>query len=127
MKFLLDINTLIALAHANHAGHDRAEKWFQAQQGAEFYFCSLLEMGYVRVCLQARLEPSVRWAVAHLALLKSALNARNLADDLTAEDLPTYVRAPKQVTDGHFLALARRHGMQFVTFDSGIPGAHLVE
>ena len=123
MKYLLDINALIALAHVNHSAHDKTEKWFRDQWGAEYYFCSILEMGFVRVCLQAALEPNIRSAIARLGVLKAALNAHNLSDDLAASDLPAYVQSPKQVTDGHFMALAHHHGVNFVTLDQRIPGA----
>lgn len=127
MKYLLDINTLIALAYANHTGHDQTEGWFKDQWGGDYYFCSLLEMGFVRVSLQAKFEPSIQSAVARLGVMKDALDACTITDDLTAQDLPAYVRAPKQVSDGHFLALAHRHDINFVTLDQHIPGAITID
>jgi hypothetical protein len=37
-----------------------------------------------------------------------------------------YVKAPAATTDGHLLALAKRHGAMLAAFDAGIPGALLV-
>jgi len=46
--------------------------------------------------------------------------------DVPGHELPDWVRKPKQVTDGHLLQLAAKHGGVLVTLDSGIPGATLI-
>jgi hypothetical protein len=49
-----------------------------------------------------------------------------LTDDLGADALPAYVKTPVATTDGHLLALAKRHGAMLPMFDAGIPGALLI-
>ncbi len=63
-----------------------------------------------------------------LTAIKTASKGRIafLPDDLSAESLPAYVTRPRDTTDGHLLALARHHAAKLVTFDTNIPGAHLI-
>jgi hypothetical protein len=44
-------------------------------------------------------------------------------DDLGAAHLPALVKTPQLVTDGHLVELARKHSLQLVTLDRGIPGS----
>ena len=53
MRFLLDVNSLIALGFADHAFHSRIVAWLQATEGAELLSCSIVELGFVRVLSQA--------------------------------------------------------------------------
>jgi predicted nucleic acid-binding protein len=67
MTFLLDVNVLLALAHAAHPAHERAEKWFSSQgQSVRFATCSITEIGFLRVSLNARLKSDI--ATAQIAL-----------------------------------------------------------
>jgi hypothetical protein len=49
-----------------------------------------------------------------------------LPDNQGVDDLPLWVKGPKQITDGHLLALARVHGAEMATLDERIPGALLI-
>jgi predicted nucleic acid-binding protein len=49
-----------------------------------------------------------------------------LADDLGASTLPSYVKHPRDTTDGHLLALAERHNLRLLTLDKRIPGALVI-
>ena len=40
--------------------------------------------------------------------------------------LPGWVRAPKQITDGHLSKLASANGAVLATFDENIPGSYLI-
>lgn len=40
--------------------------------------------------------------------------------------LPTWVKIPKQITDGHVVELARAKGAVLATLDGKIPGAYLI-
>ena len=65
---------------------------------------------------------------AALAQLKdsSKISFTLLPDDLGADRLPPYAKAPNKITDGHLLELARHHGARLATLDTGIPGALLI-
>ena len=130
MTLLLDVNVLVALAHEGHAEHQRVSAWYASlsDDGVTLATCSICELGFVRVSVQAGLESSIPEAVDTLTglMASSRIPFRRLADELGAADLPPYARSPKQVTDGHLAVLARRHGGRLVTLDRGIPGAFLI-
>jgi toxin-antitoxin system PIN domain toxin len=130
MKILLDINALIALAHASHAHHARAAAWYRAVPGPDMTFCtcSITELGFVRVSVQAGLQLDVAAARKALAALKSssAVPFELLGDSIGVDRLPAFAKTPRKLSDGHLLELAREHHAQLATLDTGIPGAVLV-
>ncbi len=127
MKYLLDTNALIALGHTSHVHHARAIAWFQSVQGkaTALCTCAITELGFVRVTVQTSLQADVPAARKALASLKSSSSVRIelLSDDLGADQMPGFARTPSRLTDGHLLELARKHGAQLATLDTGIPGA----
>lgn len=127
MKLLLDVNVLLALAYQDHTDHDRVSLWYAAlpREGVTLATSSICELGFVRVSVQVGLEASIPAAADTLNGLfaSSPIPFVRLSDDLGASDLPAYVKGPKQVTDGHLLGLARKHGGQLASLDRGIPGA----
>lgn len=130
MRYLLDVNTLIALGHTLHGHHARAEKWLKSvlPQAEIVATCAITELGFVRVSVQSGLQPDVTAAIVALAKLKasSSVPTELWPDDMGADRLPKYVKKPAELTDGHLLELARAHGAQFVTLDGKIPGALLI-
>ena len=129
MTYLLDVNALLALAHAAHAHHTRVAHWV-AGLGAEHVLatCSITELGFVRIAPQARLSPHVPAARDLLAQLRASTRPPfvRLADDLGADSLPSWADTPAATTDGHLSALAERRAAQLVTLDEGIPGSVLI-
>ena len=126
MIYLLDVNALLALAHASHTSHGRAEAWVKTLRLADkLATCAITELGFVRVAPQARLSPDVTHSRELLARLKRSKRPAFvlLPDGLGADTLPAWVKAPAQTTDGHLLALAGAHSAQLATFDEGIPGS----
>jgi toxin-antitoxin system PIN domain toxin len=126
VKHLLDINTLIALGHTAHVHHARAIAWYQSLPAKDtLCTCAITELGFVRVAVQAGLQPDVVSARKALAALKtsSATPFEIVSDGLGADRLPAFARTPSKLTDGHLLELAREHHAQLATLDTGIPGA----
>ena len=130
MKYLLDINALIALAHTSHVHHARAIGWYQSVKGGATTLCTcaITELGFVRVAVHTSLQSDVAAARKALATLKasSPIAVEMLGDALGADKLPAFARTPNKLTDGHLLELARQQGAQLVSLDTGIPGAVLV-
>jgi uncharacterized protein len=130
MSWLLDVNALVALAHQGHADHPRLIRWFASLigTGAQLGTCSITEIGFVRVSIQAGLERDASDAVDTLLGLKqsSRIPFLLLPDSLGADRLPPWASGPKQVTDGHLLELASAHSMRLATLDKGIPNADLI-
>ena len=126
MKYLTDVNLLLALAYGNQHGHDKALLWYASHMTSQGHTCSIVEIGFLRVSVQAKLQPSVADAQVVLAALKESAGFTLLQDDVGADEMPDYVKTTAEITDGHLVALAQRHGAQIATFDKGIPGALLV-
>jgi len=130
MKYLFDVNTLLALAHQNHADHKKVSLWFQSVSpiAKEFQTSCITELGFVRVSVQAGLEPDISAAQKTLAGLAQSSKTPfvRIIDSIGVAKMPKYVRTPSQLTDGHLRELAHLAGSQFVTLDKGIPGALLI-
>ena len=130
MRWLLDVNALIALAHQGHADHSRMIRWFASLIGSEARLgtCAITEVGFVRVSIQAGFENHAPDASETLRGLKNSSRIPfDLGPDfLGADRLPSYVMGVRQVTDGHLLELAKESSMQLATMDKGIPGAYLI-
>jgi predicted nucleic acid-binding protein len=129
--YLLDVNVLIALAHKDSVFHTRVSQWVDALDDARdgLAFCAITELGIVRILPQLpEAEYTVEDAKLLLGRLKAALPLPTpfFSDDLGAQELPSWVRAPRQTTDGHLAALAKTHGAILATLDGKIPGAFLI-
>jgi predicted nucleic acid-binding protein len=130
MRYLLDVNVLIALAHTGHALHGKALAWYSSvsNSAAGLHTCSITELGFIRVSLVTGLQLDVASAKATLDALKSSSKIlfEIVSDDLGASHLPSFVKSAQKVTDGHLLELAAHHSMKLVTLDRGIPGAQFI-
>jgi toxin-antitoxin system PIN domain toxin len=126
VTLLLDINALIALGHTAHVHHARAIAWYRTLSDADVLCtCAITELGFVRVSVQAGLQPDVTAARKALVALKASGSIRFalLGDALGTDRLPAFAKTPLKLTDGHLLELARENRARLATFDKGIPGA----
>jgi hypothetical protein len=129
MRYLLDVNTLIAYGYRKHGFHDRVGAWIQSRRGDRFLTCSITELGFVRVLGNVR---AYGMGVAQARLLLTELKAWStlplefLPDECDISALPAWVKSPAQVTDGHLVQLAKANGAVLATLDEGIPGAFLI-
>jgi len=129
MIYLLDVNALVALGFINHEFHDRVASWVQSHNSPNLASCSITELGFVRVLVQA---PAYGFTVAQartlLLRLKEARTSRLafIPDEIDVSHLPAWVRAPKQITDGHLGKLASANGALLATLDENIPGSYLI-
>jgi uncharacterized protein len=133
MKYLLDVNVLVAWGWMDHADHQRAAKWIgamRAMRGARLFTSAIPLLGFVRVSVQrtaGRLP--VAEAAATLAGMVASLGSRHefLPDDLPASaSWPGWCVAASRTTDAHLVGLAERHGCRLATLDEAIPGAYLI-
>ena len=129
MRYLLDVNALVALGIFHHGFHDRVIAWITSQEGAHWLTCSITELGFVRVTAQT---PDYGFTVqqARTLLLRLKTNSRLvltlLPDGNDISFLPTWVKTPRQTTDGHLVQLAIENGAVLATLDQGIAGALLI-
>jgi uncharacterized protein len=129
VRYLLDVNALIALGFSGHALHARAASWvrrLKARAGAELLTCPITELGFIRVLSQA---PQYGFTVAQARTLLMSMKKSEaiafgcIADDRDVSHLPKWVKAAKQTTDGHLVELAVAHDAVLATLDERIPGA----
>ena len=123
MKYLLDVNALLALVVLEHEFHARVASWVErlGTRGVpELATCSITELGFVRVLGQA--QQAGDWS--------SDVCSSDLwifiPDDHDISHLPRWVRTPKQTTDGHLAELARANDAVLATLDRRIPHALVI-
>jgi uncharacterized protein len=132
MRYLLDVNTLLALVVLEHEFHMRVASWverLEASGGLELATCSITELGFVRVLGQAQqYGSSVAQARDLLLKVKNSDGMRwiFIPDDRDISHLPRWVRTPKQTTEGHLAELARANEAILATLDRRIPGAFVI-
>jgi toxin-antitoxin system PIN domain toxin len=121
---LLDVNALVALAWDSHVHHATIRRWFAEKNSSGWATCPITESGFVRVSSNPKVLPSaigVEAAREVLSALRAVGGHSFLTDDVSIGD-PDFPRivGHRQVTDGHLLTLARRHGVRLVTFDAAL-------
>ena len=132
MRYLLDVNALVALGHAEHEFHGRVARWVSktvSNGTSELATCSITELGFVRVLAQATpYGLSIQDARELLVRIKTSDSPRFtfLADDQDISRLPAWVKSARQTTDGHLAQLARAKGAVLATLDRKIPRAFLI-
>ncbi len=113
MKYLLDVNALIAAVGKDHAQHAVADHWIK---GRALVTRPLSELGFLRVSTQPK------------AIGATMADAQKLLEDFltqhavefVAADLPALQSRPEkrvEVTDHYLSALAARKNCQLATLD----------
>lgn len=132
MRFLLDTSALFALGVQRHEFHTRMKAWImglQKNEVPELATCSITELGFLRILAQApQYNMTIEQGKSLLSNLKRSSDAHFalLPDENGASVLPTWVKAGKQITDGHLVGLAKAHDAVLATLDERIPGAFVI-
>ncbi|MCC7374780.1 MAG: PIN domain-containing protein [Verrucomicrobiales bacterium] len=132
MRYLLDVNLLVAWGWADHAEHARAAAWIaqaKGRRGTLLLTSAIPQLGFVRVSVQrtgGQVTPAD--AGTTLAGMLTSLGSAHqfLPDDQLATGWPEWCRSASQTTDAHLLALAKAHQAELATLDTGIPSAFVV-
>ena len=132
MRYLLDVNLLVAWGWADHADHNRVGGWIgrlKKVRSAKLCTSPIPELGFVRVSVQ-RTGGRVSAAEAGrtLAGMLASLGPQHffLPDDQTATEWPDWCRGAGQTTDAHLVFLAARHQARLATLDTAIPEAFVI-
>jgi predicted nucleic acid-binding protein len=130
MRYLLDVNALIAFGHTEHQFYVRVATWaaeLARNEVPELATSSITELGFVRVMSQAY-GVSIIQSKALLQGLKDSdrYDFSFIADDHDVSKLPSWVTTGKQTTDGHLVELARSNGCSLATLDENISGAFVI-
>ncbi len=132
MRYLLDVNALVALGFLEHQFHNRVANWINdliSKGVAEVASCSITELGFIRVLAQApQYDVSVEQARILLTRLKikKTLKFIFVVDDQEVSKLPAWVKTAKQTTDGHLVQVAKAHGAVLATLDRKSPTALVI-
>jgi len=143
MRYLLDVNVLIALVDPSHVQHEAAHRWFAEQGQQAWATCPLTENGLLRIVGNLR-YPNSPGSPAAVVPLMAGLRALPghvfWADSISLLDTDKFdlerLLSSKQVTDSYLLALAIANGGQLATFDyrlvtaavrDGVNGLHLIK
>lgn len=132
MRYLLDVNALIAICILEHEFHSRVESWAASlciSGVPNFATCPITELGFVRIASQVPAYGfTVEDARTELMKLKSSrtFNFVFLADSNDISKLPAWVNRPKHVTDGHLAQLAKSKGAILATLDEDIPNSFVI-
>ena len=132
MKYLLDVNVLVAWGWCDHIDHERTATWIAAAKKRKtsiLLTSAIPEPGFVRISVQRTAgRVTVKEASKTLAGMLTSLGARHvfLDDDRAAREFPEWCQHASRTTDAHLLQLAEAHGAKLATLDTGIPGAFII-
>ena len=133
MKYLLDVNVLVAWGWADHVDHARAAAWIatmKAKRGVTLATSAIPELGFVRVSIQRTGGlVSIEEAADTLAGMLETLGRKHsfLPDNQSSTgQWPIWCSTASRSTDAHLIALAGSHGVLLATLDERIPGAFLI-
>jgi predicted nucleic acid-binding protein len=132
MKYLLDVNVLLAWGWSDHVDHERTAAWIagmKKRKSDTLLTSAIPQLGFVRISVQwAAGRVTVSEAGETLAGMLKSLGSRHvfLADDVSALMFPEWCYQASLTTDAHLLQLAQTHGAKLATLDTGIPNAFVI-
>ena len=124
VRYLLDVNVLVALLDEDHIHHEPATEWFDTR-GLQWAICPFTEAGLLRHMTRPRTGGmSMEEATALLAALAQEPGYRYqpISADWRTLCGPFFKRlfGHNQITDAYLLGMAVRDGLVLVTFDRAI-------
>ena len=126
MRYLFDVNFLIAILIGSHSHYQRAHDWWRDHAGNGWASCPITENGFVRIVSQPSFAAPLLVAEG-IELLKGAKSDTDNAfwnDDISIVDDTIfdtdYLLKSNQITDAYLLALAIKNKGKLVTFDRSL-------
>jgi predicted nucleic acid-binding protein len=124
VKYLLDINVLLAGIWTVHSEHARAFAWLEDK---EIVICPITELGFIRISSNRRTFAYEMDRVrSGLEKFYEERKPEIIPDDL--RPLQSHPRTSDEVTDHYLADLAAKYGLKFATFDRRIkhPAVELI-
>jgi predicted nucleic acid-binding protein len=122
-KYLLDVNALIAFRHARSPHHSAFHAWAAKVGMGNLNTCAMVELGFLRVSMQAFRYSA---AQAALALVETKASLGGFVGEAPSPLLPAWADTAGMPSDAYLTQVAREAGLVLATFDRGIPGAHQI-
>lgn len=124
MKYLLDVNTLLAYNYRRNSHHEPFHRWALKEGFTSMATCAVVELGFIRISMAAY-HVSLADAQKDLAEIKHKLGG--FIEKNPSPHLPAWSGQAAKTTDAYLLQLAKSAGLELATFDTGIPGAILIK
>ncbi len=120
MKYLLDVNALLAWEHTNSPHHAAFHAWAGRAGRANLWTCGHAELGFIRVSMQV-FSYTLSQATEALTALKR--HAGGFVEVAPSPRLPAWSSIAAKTSDAYLTQVARENRMRLATFDSGIKDA----
>ena len=120
MKYLLDVNALMAWGHPSVAGHDRFHLWAKREGFGSLATCAHVELGFLRVSMAAY---GFSLDSAQIVLAGMKRHVGGFVGSAPAPQLARWARTPGRTSDAYLIQLAESAGLRLATFDTSIPDA----
>jgi uncharacterized protein len=127
MRFLLDVNVLLALSLPNHQHHGTATEWFD--RGQQWATTPITESAYVRLLINPLVvgyDVAPPQAISALAAMRQLAGHVFVPDNSSLADAMINIATlagSAQVTDYHLINLAATNGLILATFDGALSRA----
>lgn len=118
MKYLLDVNALLALRHRRSPHHSAFHAWAARTGLDNLLTCAHSELGFIRVSMQV-FAYSLKEAQEALAEIKKRLGG--FVADAPSPRLPDWAGTAARTSDAYLVQLAAQNGLMLATFDGNIP------
>ena len=124
MKFLLDVNALVAWHHPSAQGHASFHAWAKAQGFPQLATCAQSELGFIRISMQV-----YRFSLdqAQMALVEMKRAMGGFVASAPSPKLAAWSTTAAKTSDAYLTQVATANGMKLATFDTEIPGTTLIE
>ncbi|QYM77506.1 PIN domain-containing protein [Horticoccus luteus] len=117
MKYLLDVNALLAWEHSDSSHHAAFHTWAKQAGRSHLWTCAHTELGFLRVSMQV-FGYSLAQASEALSLLKEHVGG--FIAVAPSPRLPRWASTAVKTSDAYLTQLARENGLRLATFDAGI-------
>lgn len=123
MKYLLDVNALIAWRHGRSPHHATFHAWIARIGTDSLATCAQCELGFIRVSMQA-FGYSLERAQDALAAIKRQTGG--FLDTAPSPRRATWADTAAKTSDAYLTQIAHANGLTLATLDQGIPAAELI-
>jgi predicted nucleic acid-binding protein len=120
MRYLLDVNALLAWEHGSSPHHVSFHAWAKVVGRENLWTCALSELGFLRVSMQV-FGYSLHQASGALTVLKQS--AGGFVEIAPSPQLPAWSVNASRTSDGYLTQIARENKIRLATFDAGIKDA----
>ena len=126
MKYLLDVNVLMAITWPTHVAHNKAQSWFLELGNSGWVTSPGTESGFIRLSSNPLIVSEVVTPNTCAGLLESlkkvgkygfVTDRVELAQELTQSGVS--LTGYRQVSDAHLALVAQKNECVFATLDSG--------